>query len=120
MALQPVDSNETIVKEPIIHFKNPNRNNMTKCGHDYTISGRTYSNVTTDINNVTCGTCISNINHTNNNVVRNRSFNKTSVMIIGDDTNDESKVPNIDDVFIVRKVKKIAAFLIIELEKTEK
>lgn len=38
-------------------------------------------------------------------------------MIIRADTNDENKVPEVGDIFKVKKVEKVAAFYIIELEK---
>lgn len=38
-------------------------------------------------------------------------------MIIRADTNNENKVPDVGDVFVVRKVEKIAAFWIVELDK---
>lgn len=38
------------------------------------------------------------------------------MMKIRADTNDENKVPKVGDVFIVRKVEKVAAFWIVELE----
>lgn len=50
------------VKEFVVHFKNPKRNNRTICGHDYTIPGRTYANITTRVNDVTCKACLNRIN----------------------------------------------------------
>ncbi len=41
----------------IIHYTNPNKPDHTICGHDSTILGRTYSNITTDIKDVTCSAC---------------------------------------------------------------
>lgn len=38
-------------------------------------------------------------------------------MIIRADTNDENKVPEVGDIFKVKKVEKVAAFYIIEIEK---
>lgn len=41
-------------------------------------------------------------------------------MIIRADTNDEDKVPDVGDTFVVEKVEKVAAFWIIELKKRMK
>ena len=41
-------------------------------------------------------------------------------MIIRADTNDENKVPDVGDTFVVAKVEKVAAFWIIELKKRMK
>lgn len=43
------------------HYRNPRRPKMTICGHDCTISGRTYSNVTNRLNNVNCQGCLNAI-----------------------------------------------------------
>ena len=40
-----------------IHYTNPNKPGRTICGHNSTIPGRTYSNITTDINKVNCRAC---------------------------------------------------------------
>ena len=44
-----------------IHYKNPRRPKMTICGHDCTISGRTYSNITNKLYQVNCKACLNAI-----------------------------------------------------------
>lgn len=50
------------VDVPVVHFKNP-RTKKTMCGHDYTIPGRTYSNITSSLGDVTCNGCKTAINN---------------------------------------------------------
>lgn len=40
-----------------MHYKNPRNPKRTICGHDATIPGRTYSNVTSKLDSVTCSAC---------------------------------------------------------------
>lgn len=47
-----------LVKKVIVHYKNPRKKNRTMCGHDYTVPGRTYSNITSNIDDVTCVACL--------------------------------------------------------------
>ena len=50
------------LRVPIVHFKNP-RTKKTLCGHDCTIPERTYSNVTSDLDEVTCKVCLNTVDH---------------------------------------------------------
>jgi hypothetical protein len=44
-----------------VHYKNPKRPKRTICGHDSTILGRTYSNVTVRLDKVSCRGCLNAI-----------------------------------------------------------
>ncbi len=57
-----------------IHFKNPRRLKRTMCGHDCTISGRTYSNITNRLHKVDCKACLKAI--MNNKLTREIYFEK--------------------------------------------
>ena len=48
------------LKVPRVHFKNP-RTGKTLCGHIYTIPGRSYSNVTSNLDDVSCPGCKNSI-----------------------------------------------------------
>lgn len=48
------------LRVPIVHFKNP-RTKKTLCGHNYSISGRTYSSVTSNLDEVTCKACLNTV-----------------------------------------------------------
>lgn len=52
-----------------IHYKAPRNPNRTACGHDSTIPGRTFANVTTDKTKVTCAGC-------NDNIKKDKNINK--------------------------------------------
>jgi hypothetical protein len=45
----------------VIHYKNPRKHKRTICGHDSSINGRTYSNVTSRLDMVNCQACLNAI-----------------------------------------------------------